>query len=215
MPTTATAAQRASSRNNALQSTGPRSPEGKARSSMNALKTGIHAESAVVLGESPELFAALTAEYFDHHRPNTPQQRALVDTLVTCEWQRRRMVRIEPEVWLEQACMEQAAQNGTVIVAAAGRAWLAGSQQLTRLQRRLDALHRTFVSALASLQSLQATEGIAEIAAPAPLPLTAQIFTAQATEEQPLESSSASFRSFTQPASDLTQVPDPALAKAA
>ena len=38
-------------RRNAAKSTGPLSVEGKAVSSMNALQSGIHAESAIITGE--------------------------------------------------------------------------------------------------------------------------------------------------------------------
>ena len=40
-------------RRNAEKSTGPRSEEGKARSSMNAIKHGLRAEQPVILGENP------------------------------------------------------------------------------------------------------------------------------------------------------------------
>jgi hypothetical protein len=44
------------------KSTGPRTPAGKSVSRMNALKTGIDAESQVIRGESAAALAALTAE---------------------------------------------------------------------------------------------------------------------------------------------------------
>ena len=40
-------------RRNAAKSTGPRSVEGKAVSRMNALRTGIHAESTIIIPEDP------------------------------------------------------------------------------------------------------------------------------------------------------------------
>ena len=50
MPTTA---QRKANRQNAKKSTGPRTPEGKARSSQNALKHGLLARDAVMADEDP------------------------------------------------------------------------------------------------------------------------------------------------------------------
>ena len=44
----ATEKQIAANRRNAAKSTGPRSPEGKARSSMNALKSGVDAEAEII-----------------------------------------------------------------------------------------------------------------------------------------------------------------------
>ena len=158
-----TIAQRKSSRLNALKSTGPRTPEGKARSAMNAFKIGIHAQSAVVPGESSAEYAALTAEYNTYNCPATGPQHVLVDTLVACEWQRRRMVHLEPKVWDEQTN-----RNG------------APGQQLTRLHRRLDALHWRYLAALKELAVLQRCDQ--------------EISTVHAAVEKPLNSSSASFR---------------------
>ena len=46
----ATEKQIEANRRNAAKSTGPRSPEGKARSSMNALKSGVDAEAEIIPG---------------------------------------------------------------------------------------------------------------------------------------------------------------------
>jgi len=50
----------------ANKSTGPRSDEGKARSSMNALKTGIYSKSLILPGEDTAALDALTAEFHQH-----------------------------------------------------------------------------------------------------------------------------------------------------
>ena len=59
----ATLRQIEANRLNALKSTGPASPEGKAVSRFNALKTGIHAELQVIPGEDPAELDALAADY--------------------------------------------------------------------------------------------------------------------------------------------------------
>jgi hypothetical protein len=43
-------------RRNAARSTGPRTPEGKSRSRLNALKHGLTARTLVLPGEDPEAF---------------------------------------------------------------------------------------------------------------------------------------------------------------
>jgi hypothetical protein len=73
--------QLAANRLNSKKSTGPRSPEGKARASMNALKTGIDARSQTIPGEPISQLEALADEYHDRFHPTTPEQRMLVDTL--------------------------------------------------------------------------------------------------------------------------------------
>src|SRR5262245_64783995 len=86
-------------RRNALKSTGPRTAEGKSASSMNALKTGIDARSQVIRGEDPDALRQLTDGYYDRYRPATPEQRALVDTLISSEWLLRRLRLAESHLW--------------------------------------------------------------------------------------------------------------------
>ncbi|HEV3332899.1 MAG TPA: hypothetical protein VG096_18055 [Bryobacteraceae bacterium] len=60
---------------NAQKSTGPRTPEGKAVSSQNALKSGLDADSQFVIGESGDEFAAFQHEYTTRFQPLTPEER--------------------------------------------------------------------------------------------------------------------------------------------
>src|SRR6516225_5050143 len=85
-------------RRNAQKSTGPRTAEGKAVSRFNALKTGIDAETHVVLPfEDPKDLEDLTVEYYDRFAPDTPEQRCLVDALISDEWSLRRFRSVEGE----------------------------------------------------------------------------------------------------------------------
>ena len=59
-------------------STGPRSAEGKARSSMNALKSGIYSKSLTIPGEDPKQLTTLTEEYFQRFRPTLPDRKSVV-----------------------------------------------------------------------------------------------------------------------------------------
>ena len=54
-----TEAQTEANRANAQKSTGPRTPEGKAKVAQNALKHGLLAKQAVVVGEDTRRFRAL------------------------------------------------------------------------------------------------------------------------------------------------------------
>ncbi len=78
-------------RRNALKSTGPTSVMGKAVSSMNALKTGIHAKSLVLPSEKLADLEQLMEEYYHHHQPASPEARLLLDDLINCEWTLRRL----------------------------------------------------------------------------------------------------------------------------
>src|ERR1700726_2133338 len=94
-----TQAQLNANRLNAQKSTGPTSPEGKAASSLNALKSGIHARSQIIPGEDPAELEALTQEFLLHFHPADPNQRSLVDTLIATEWTQGRVRRIEGQLW--------------------------------------------------------------------------------------------------------------------
>ena len=67
----ATEKQTAANRANAQRSTGPRTAEGKARSSQNALKTGIDAQSEIIRGESREKLEALVLQFDQEYCPVT------------------------------------------------------------------------------------------------------------------------------------------------
>src|SRR6185312_3730451 len=71
-PPMATAAERAEiSRRNGSRSKGPTSPEGKRRSSLNALKHGMTAQTTVLPGESPEEFRDRFDGFIDALGPRT------------------------------------------------------------------------------------------------------------------------------------------------
>jgi hypothetical protein len=148
-------------RRNALRSTGPRTESGKAASRMNALKTGIDAESHVLPGESSATFAAVTAEYYHRHHPSTPEQRALVDVLISSEWLLRRFRRVEHQVW-DQEFERIESRDYTDKGRPFAEAFKDRGETFRRLQRRIDSTWRQYNQALRTLRQLQA--------APAPDP---------------------------------------------
>ena len=139
---------------NSQKSTGPRSPEGKAVSRFNALKTGIHAHSHVIPGEDPGALEALTLEYHDRFQPAAPERRFLVDALVAAEWQLRRLRKAEAEIW-EYGMQEWRPEEDLV---SSGRAFILREEYLTRLHRRIDSAERSYYRALKELHRLQETE---------------------------------------------------------
>jgi len=94
----ATLSQIEANRRNAQLSTGPRTPEGKAASSMNAFKTGIDAESSVIPGEDAAALAALTERFYQDCQPQTAIESLLVDNIIRASWRLRRFDRIDAEI---------------------------------------------------------------------------------------------------------------------
>ena len=146
----ATKKQIEANRLNARKSTGPRSPEGKARCSMNALQSGIDAKSQVIRGEYEADLEALKSQYHDRFLPTTPEQRMLVDTLIDSEWLLRRFRICEAHLWDEGS-----QQNPNLSLAPAFRQ---NADCFARLQRRIDMAHRNYRNALQELSRLQSEE---------------------------------------------------------
>ena len=135
-------------------STGPRSAAGKARSSMNALKSGIYSKSLVIPGEDPAHLDTLLEEYVQRYRPAVPEQRDLVDILVRSTWNLRRFGAAEAQVWT----YEMDVRNTPHPTAPLGQAFHFCDRTLARLQRMVNSTQRNFRDALHELERLQALE---------------------------------------------------------
>ena len=98
-PKRLSARKRAANRANAARSTGPRTPEGKARAAMNAVRHGLSAQSPILPGENPAALDAL-ADAFDRDlRPRGALERELVARVVAIAWRMRRLARAEGALW--------------------------------------------------------------------------------------------------------------------
>ena len=98
----ATIRQIEANRRNAQKSTGPTSVTGKAASSMNALKSGIHAKSLVLPSEDRAELDQLIADYYQRHHPDSPEGRFYLDEVIHCEWLLRRYRAAENQMWQYQ-----------------------------------------------------------------------------------------------------------------
>src|SRR5690349_5407916 len=116
----------------AHQQTGPRTPEGKSKSRMNALKSGIYANSSIIPGEDASALDKLKDEYFERFQPPTPEERCLVDALIHNEWLMRRFRRIEAEIF-ERDIAGMKDDDECV----AGHSYELTSSIFARLQRRI------------------------------------------------------------------------------
>ena len=90
-----TQAQRKANRQNAKKSTGPRTPEGKARSSQNALKHGLLARDAVMADEDPAEYDRQLQILEENLFPKNAIEFELVLQIADSRWRLRRITRIE------------------------------------------------------------------------------------------------------------------------
>src|SRR5260370_22347637 len=84
-----------SARLNGAKSHGPKTPEGKAVSSMNALRHGLTASRPLLPGESQESFDELLKEYMEEYEPDGPGERDLVHRMVVSKWREQRAWTVE------------------------------------------------------------------------------------------------------------------------
>src|ERR1700677_2739037 len=94
-------------RANALLSTGPRTPAGKQRSSLNALRHGLTAASAVLPSEDQAAYDAHRRGFFGEYQPATPTETQLVQEIADTAW------RINRIPALEAALLDRAANPPT------------------------------------------------------------------------------------------------------
>src|SRR5260370_24938040 len=76
---------------NAQHSTGPRTPEGQARSSQNAGTHGLTARDVIIAPDEREEFEELLNDYQTDVKPQGAIQRSLFEELVGAAWNLRRM----------------------------------------------------------------------------------------------------------------------------
>jgi hypothetical protein len=87
--------QQQANRRNARKSTGPKTPEGKARSSGNALTYGIFGQGLFIAGENPEEYAELLRGLNEDLRPVGALEIIHVERIAMAVWRQRRLMRAE------------------------------------------------------------------------------------------------------------------------
>jgi hypothetical protein len=80
---------------NAQRSTGPRTPEGKARVRLNALKHGLAGEHLVIPTEELPAFEAFRDDLLEHLDPADPLEAGICIRLIGALWRAQRCGRLE------------------------------------------------------------------------------------------------------------------------
>ncbi|MFI5379718.1 MAG: hypothetical protein ACHRHE_10505, partial [Tepidisphaerales bacterium] len=97
----ASAARTAANRRNAQKSTGPRTPAGKAKSALNALKHGLTAQSPLLPSEDPADYQLFADGYLEELNPQSVEQCTLAQQLILVSWKLNRIPQIEAKVLAE------------------------------------------------------------------------------------------------------------------
>ena len=161
-----------SNRRNAQLSTGPRTTEGKRRSSQNAFRHGLYSKQLVTPDECAAELDELRATLRREHAPASTTEEILVDDLAQHFWRLRRFREMEARVWQPDSNLFTPAT-------------------LALLARHLASAERSFFRTLAALTKLQQARGFVPQKQPAAAAATDQLdFTAEddahsATEFRP------------------------------
>jgi hypothetical protein len=143
-----TSAQLAANRENALKSTGPTSPAGKAVSSQNRLTHGLarhNGRFAVLPTEDASAFDELLSNYLAEHQPATQTEIDLVHAMAESLWLRNRAQNLQP------SCFDP--QTGAV----------ADQKSLALFIRYENIYQRAYSSSLRQLLKLRSDIRTAEI----------------------------------------------------
>jgi hypothetical protein len=140
------------------QATGPKTPEGKAISCMNALKTGLTGRTVLLPSDDLEAFKEHVQAYFDEYKPQGLRERELVQSLAETRW------RLNRSFALEAALFSQIAVDTEEGLPAPSQV-----EKLLKYEKTLKNLHlqearlnRRFDKDIAELRALQAERVQAE-----------------------------------------------------
>ena len=134
---------------NARLSTGPRTEEGKARSSQNARKHGLTAAQFIIAAEDREEFEELSAQLQVDIRPEGALQQILFDQLLASAWNLRRIRRMEAELTASAQSYLDILDNPEL------------TAKLDRLARHQTRIEHSFHRSLRELKSLQTEAALA------------------------------------------------------
>ncbi len=114
--------------------TGPRTAEGKAASSLNAMSHGLTSKMVILPGEDSAQFQFLRRGLLKEHQPATPTEKLLVEEMAQAHWRLQRVRRRQDEAF-EYETLD--------------------TKLLALLQRYAATYERTFFKSLETLKKLQ------------------------------------------------------------
>jgi len=143
----------------AEKSHGPTSPQGRVRSSMNALRHGLTARVVVLPSEDMAAYKAFSKEIVDSLDPQTPVERQFAQTVADNQWRINRIRSIEDGM-LGMGHFEAAGDFDTDhpefhSAMTAARAFREDSKAFVNLSIYEQRLHRSLKEALRQLKELQ------------------------------------------------------------
>lgn len=128
---------------NAQLSTGPKTPEGKARSAANARTHGFCAAEILIAAEDRAEFEAMARGYDLDLRPQGATEQTLFEEVVNSAWQLRRIRRMETEICAGHTTYTAIVNDDLL------------QKKLDRLARHKTRIERTFHRCLTEFKKIQ------------------------------------------------------------
>jgi hypothetical protein len=167
--------QMEANRSNALKSTGPCSPAGKARVAQNAVKHGLLAQDIVIEGESQAAFDYLRDRLLVQLAPVGEVELLLAERIIASYWRLRRAGRIEVDLFeimkdnvlvLNKELHPERIPTSRPDLGIAVALDLSSINILSKLRRYETQVEHTMYRALHELQRLQAARLGQKVTAP-------------------------------------------------
>jgi len=144
-------------RRNAVNSTGPRTAEGKQASRLNALTHGLRAKEIVIPGlEDPAEFEAILTELYEEWEPEGYTELHLVEQIAVAIWRLRRGNRAElGHIRKQMNDLEARIYSKTELEIARQRLSIPQGFELQQIQRYEAAIRRDMYKAIDQLERRQ------------------------------------------------------------
>ena len=161
MQSTTSPAQLAANRANAQLSTGPRTPEGKAKSSLNAVRTGLTGRTILLSASEADAYELHVARFACDWNPVGDRETELVQSLADTQWRLNRIPILEAGLYasrrLEYADLfldEEDENVRTLLIE--NYVWEANRSLFNNLNLQESRLRRYYARTEDELQNLQA-----------------------------------------------------------
>lgn len=158
-------------RANAQQSTGPRTAEGKAASSRNALKTGLTGRSILLSADEADAYEHHVARFACDFNPLGDREHELVQSLADTQWRLNRIPSLEAGIYATgrmryaDLFAGEPAELQPMLIET--HTYLTHQKELKNLGLQESRLRRQYATDLAELKALQAQRAETAAAEPA------------------------------------------------
>jgi len=154
-------------RNNAYHSTGPRTPEGKQRSCLNALRHGLTGQTVVMPADDLEAYQLHIQSFVNEHHPQGATETQLVQSLADAAWRLNRVAVLETNLLTHDIVYEDFPNHESTHemreAIAIAHALDSHTRALANLSLHGQRLSRQFERTLALLQDLQSKRKLQEV----------------------------------------------------